>query len=192
MSSAGRRSRAAASGRFVLRIEPGLHAALRASAKAAGVSLNEFCSMKLAIPAGSMPGLAEAQAPVERAARLLGGDLVGIVAFGSWARGEAGPSSDVDLLIVVDSARALTRSLYREWDVEPLTWAGHAVEPHFVHLPDTTEIGTVWAEAAIDGIVLFERLLAVSRRLAAVRQQIVVGKLVRRVIHGQPYWTEVA
>jgi hypothetical protein len=40
----------AASGRFVLRIEPGLHAALRAAADGAGVSLNEHCRLKLLAP----------------------------------------------------------------------------------------------------------------------------------------------
>jgi len=185
-------NRSPASGRFVLRIEPGLHAALRAAAQASGLSLNEYCAMKLALPAGSMSGLAEARLPIERAAALVGSDLVGVVAFGSWARGEAGPTSDVDLLIVIEARRALTRSLYRQWDREPISWGGHPVEPHFVHLPNASEIGTIWAEASIDGVVLFERDLAISRRLAAVRRQIVAGKLVRRVIHGQPYWAEVA
>jgi len=187
-----KRSSSRASGRFVLRIEPGLHAALRAAAKEADVSLNEYCGSKLAAPMGSLFELAAARGVVSHAAALFGEDLVGIVAFGSWARGDAGPTSDVDILVVIDGRRALTRSLYREWDAEPLTWDGQVLEPHFVHLPELPAVGTIWAEAAIDGLVLFERALAISRCLAAVRREIVSGRLVRRVIHGQPYWAQVA
>jgi hypothetical protein len=50
----------------------------------------------------------------------------------------------------------------------------------------------LWAEAALDGVVLFERGLVVSKRLAAVRRDIVAGRLVRRLAHGQPYWAAVA
>lgn len=190
MKTARRRSRP--SGRFLLRIEPGLHALLREAAKAAGMSLNDYCRAKLAMPVGSMAALAGAQPVLERVAALLGDQLLGLVAFGSWSRGEAGPSSDVDVLIVIETNRPLTRKLYRDWDSEPLSWNGHSIEPHFVHLSEGGEVGTVWAEAAVDGIVLFERELSVSRRLAAIRRQIAAGRLVRRVIHGQPYWAEVA
>jgi predicted nucleotidyltransferase len=186
------RTRTTASGRFVLRIQPGLHAALRAAAQACGMSLNEYCGMKLAQPAEAASGLEGARAALERAAEVLGTDLAGLVAFGSWARGEATVTSDVDLLIVVDARRPVTRGLYRDWDREPVVWDDRPVEPHFVHLPANGEAGTIWAEAALDGIVLFERELIVSRTLAAVRRQIADGKLVRRVIHGQPYWADVA
>jgi len=191
MSSPTRRQRKA-SGRFVLRIDPGLHAMLRAAAKAHSLSLNEYCGVKLALPQGTLTGNDAAHQLVARAAELLGNDLLGVIAFGSWARGEAGPTSDVDVLLVVDSSRALTRNLYRQWDEAPLDWSGHPVEPHFVHLPEPPAVGTIWAEAAVDGIVLFERDLIVSRRLSEVRRQIVAGKLERRVLHGQPYWTENA
>jgi predicted nucleotidyltransferase len=187
------RSRAArASGRFILRIEPGLHAALRKAAAAIGVSLNEYCARKLALPSGSLAGLAPAQTLVDRAAQILGSELVGLVAYGSWAREEAGPTSDVDVLIVVGDRKSVTRQLYRVWDDAPLLWDGRSVEPHFVQLPEPAAVGTLWAEAAVDGIVLFERGLAVSRALAGIRRQIVAGRLVRRVVHGQPYWAEVA
>ena len=182
-----------ASGRFVLRIEPGLHAALRSAAAALGVSLNDYCAKKLSLPTGSLVGDAQARAVIDRAASILGADLVGLVAFGSWARGDAGPTSDVDVLIVVGARRKVTRAVYREWDRKVLTWNEHQVEPHFVSLPeDVQSLGSVWAEAAIDGIVLFERELEVSRTLAAVRRRIADGRLVRRTIHGQPYWAEVA
>ena len=188
-----RRRRSGASGRFILRVSPGLHAALRGAARDAGVSLNDYCARKLALPAGNPTALGGATAVVEQAAALFGGDLLGVVAYGSWARGEALSTSDVDVLVVVEPSAPLTRELYRRWDATPLTWDGRPVEPHFVHLRGAGEPTTgVWAEAAVDGIVLLERGTGVSARLAQARRDIVAGRLVRRIVHGQPYWAEVA
>jgi hypothetical protein len=47
-----------------------------------------------------------------------------------------------------------------------------------------------WAEAAVCGIVLYDRSLAVSRRLIAIRERIAAGRLVRRMSQGQPYWID--
>jgi hypothetical protein len=82
--------------------------------------------------------------------------------------------------------------LYLAWDEAPIWWNGHRVEPHFVHLPDLerTTLG-LWAEAAVDAIILFTRDLTLPSRLARVRNDIAAGRIVRRVVHGQPYWTEV-
>lgn len=99
-------------------MDPGLHGALRAAAGAEGVSLNEYCTRKLATP--------------------------GAIA-------------------------------------DPVTLP-----------PAGRRVLGVWAEAAIDGVVLFERSLEVSRRLAGVRREIADGRIRRRTVHGQPYWVEAA
>lgn len=188
--STGRR-RGAPSGRFVLRIERRVHAALRAAAAAAGLSLNEYCARKLAAPAGTV--VADAVAAVERALSLFGDGLIGIVAYGSWAREELADGSDVDLLVILERDVGITRELYRAWDVSPVRWGPRPVEPHFVHFPDAgVRISGIWAEAAVDGLVVFERDLEVSRWLAGVRRRIVAGELVRREAHGQPYWIDVS
>jgi len=180
------------SGRFVLRIDSGLHAALKVAAEAADMSLNEHCARKLAAPGANL-GSPAATAVVERAATLLGGGLVGVVVFGSWARDELAEGSDVDLLLVVEDGVTLTRELYRRWDESPVRWEERRVEPHFVHLPAGNDrVAGLWAEVAVDGIVLFERGLAVSRRLVALRRDIAAGRVVRRTVHGQPYWVEAA
>jgi hypothetical protein len=179
------------SGKFVLRIEPGLHAALRAAAEVAGLSLNEYCARKLASP-GAGPG-APGEGVVGRAAAVVGGGLRGVVVFGSWARGEAVEGSDLDVLVVVDGQVELRRALYHEWDAAPLWWEGHRVEAHFVHLPEAgRRLTALWAEAAVDGVVLYDPVLEVSRRLATFRDRIASGELVRRRVHGQPYWVEAA
>ncbi len=181
------------SGRFVLRINPGLHAALRAAASDLGISLNDYCSRKLTVPHGDSVATEGAVEAVRRAVALFGASLLGVAAFGSWARDELADSSDIDILVVLSGDIPLTRALYRCWDEAPIAWCGHRVEPHFVHLPDAGEVrGGLWAEVAIDGVVLFERSLRLSTGLARVRHDIAAGRLRRRVVHGQGYWAEVA
>ena len=176
------------SGRFLLRIDPGLHATLRAAARAAGLSLNDYCARKLASPGGDPAG--PATEIVARAARIHGDTLLGVVAYGSWARGEATPTSDLDALIVLAPDAPLHRRLYDAWDEAPLAWSGLAVEPHLVRLPAPGDPPSgLWSEAALDGIVLHDPALRVSRHLVRVRRAIAKRDLVRREAHGQPYWT---
>lgn len=179
------------SGRFLLRIDPDLHTSLRHEARDAGVSLNEFCARKLALPSPRLPvGIVKA---VRKASGLLDGDLLGAVAFGSWARDELVERSDIDLLFVVESERRIDRSLYRAWDRSPLEGSGRTVEPHFVHLSEAgARVTGLWAEIALDGIVLVDVDLALSRRLAEIRRRIVSGEMTRRWEGGHPYWVEVA
>lgn len=179
------------SGRFVLRLDPRLHGTLRRAAAEAGLSLNEYCARTLA---GARPGVTgPGWGAVARAAATVDAGLVGVVVYGSWARGEAASSSDVDVLIVVDRDVPVVRGLYRSWDEEPVWWDGRRVEPHFVHLPPAGEpLSGTWAEVAVDGIVLFDRDLTVSRCLVRLRRLIVEGGLVRREVHGQPYWMEAS
>jgi predicted nucleotidyltransferase len=186
------RSASHRSGRFVLRLPPALHGALQAAARAGGLSLNEYCVRRLA--AGG-PGLAadeSAAALVAAAADLVGDALVAVVVYGSWARNEATATSDLDVLVVVEPRVALTRSLYRKWDKAPVTWHGRLVDPHFVHPPRGRISGGVWGEVAVDGVVLFERDWRLSADLADIRRSIAAGRLVRRFVHGQPYWTAAA
>jgi predicted nucleotidyltransferase len=126
---------------------------------------------------------------VQRATLIVGGGLIGVVLFGSWARREAREGSDVDLLVVVDRSVSLSRELYATWDQEPIFHDGHRVEAHFVRLPPPgrAPLG-LWAEVAIDGIVLFARDLDLPSRLVAIRRDIADGRIVRKIAHGQPYW----
>ena len=176
-----------ASGRFVLRIDPALHARLREEARTGGISLNELCARKLALP-GSAPS-GPFGAALTRAATVVGDALVGVVGFGSWARREMWNRSDVDLLLIVEDGQEIHRGLYGSWDQAPVFWNGHPVEPLFVHLPPPgSRMSGLWAEVAVDGVVLFERDLRVSSRLVEFRREIASGRVSRRLSHGQPYW----
>lgn len=143
-----------------------------------------------------MPAVDEAAFPgasvvTKRAATVVGEALIAVVVFGSWARGELTDSSDIDILIVVDADVPVSRSLYRRWDEEPLRWEGHSVEPHFVHLPALDGVPSgLWAEIALDGVVLYQRDPRLSQRLVGVRRLQAMGRLRRRTAHGQPYWVE--
>lgn len=175
----------------MLRAGPALHGALRAGARTAGVSLNDYCIARLSAPAAQDPHGA-APSLLGWARRGFGDALVGLAIYGSWARGEATAESDVDLLVVLDGSQPLRRELYRRCDEADLMWDGHPLQPQVVHLPATNTVGGgLWPEIALDGIVLYERDFLVSRHLVRVRRAIADGRLVRRTAHGQPYWTTV-
>jgi Nucleotidyltransferase domain/HicB family len=176
------------SARFLLRLPAPLHRVLRRAAAQAGLSLNEWCVRRLAAGGTGLSTHEAASAVLARAAAVAGQSLAGVVVYGSWIRGTAGPGSDVDVLVVLDADLPLTRALYRDWDTTPVTWEGRPVDPHFVQLPASGHTSGVWGEAALDGVVLFETGLRVSAVLAQTRHDIVEGRLVRREIHGQPYW----
>lgn len=184
-------STTSASGRFLLRIDPELHRRLRREADAQGRSLNEHCARRLAEPATALSGVEGATSTLRRALEMFGDALVGVVVFGSWARGTTHAGSDVDLLLVLGPDEAPARAMYRSWDREPSTWDGRRVEAHLVRLTGNLEAPTaLWAEIAQEGIVVWERDFRLSRRLAVLRKQLAGSGVQRRTLHGQPYWTE--
>ena len=176
----------------MLRLPPALHAALRAAARAGGLSLNEYCVRRLSAGASGLATDPAAAAIVARASAVAAGTLVGVVLHGSWTRGEATSASDVDVLIVVETRIALGRDLYRAWDADPVRWQGRTVDASFAHLPRDPIAGGLWPEIAVSGVVLFERAWDVSAQLVRIRRAIADGTLVRRIVHGQPYWMTVA
>ena len=181
------------SGRFLLRLDPALHEALKAAAGDAGLSLNDYCARKLALPLDVASLAGGGYEVIRRAAQRYGASLTGVVVFGSWARGEAAAGSDVDVLIVLDRRLPLTRSLYATWDAAPGTWNGRPVEVHLVHLPEQVGAASgIWGEVALDGLVIYEQPHRVSECLAALRREIAAGRFVRKIVLGAPYWTRVA
>ncbi len=168
------------SGKFVLRIPAGLHRKIARDASALGKSLNQFILEKLM------------ESPADSRVDLIQGtykkDLVGVVLFGSKARGDHTETSDEDLLIVLKSEVSLNRDIYDRWDkfIEPRF---PKVSPQFVNYPrDIKNVGGIWFEAALEGKVLFENGQIVTRLLSQLKQLIITGHYKRKWSHGHPYW----
>jgi predicted nucleotidyltransferase len=177
----------------LLRLPADLHALLSRAAQAAGLSFNEYCVRRLAAPALPQETSAARTTVVERALAMCGPRLAAVLAIGSWARGAPGAASDIDVLLVIDQDTPLTRDLYREWDRQPLDVDGRSVDAHFVHpSPAGATPGAVWCEAAVDGLLWYDRDGQTHQRLAEVRRAIADGRVVRSVVHGQPYWKGAA
>ena len=177
------------SGKFVLRIDPLLHKQLKEKARANGESLNELCGTLIRSglrgegPTGGRHGVV-----VRTARQQFGGAFLGLLLFGSQARGDSHDSSDTDLLIVLDRSVQIRRELYRRW---PDPADGREVV-HFAHLPeDAVSAGSLWLECALDGIVLHDPEGRVRTALAGLKALIASGRIVRRSTHGQGYWVRV-
>jgi predicted nucleotidyltransferase len=181
------------SGKFVLRVSPALHRTLKSQAARRGISLNELCvrAVESYLAAGQADKTSRAnekQRWFRVIKKLLDESLLGVILFGSTARGEARSTSDIDLLIVVSFDLPLNRRLYALWD-ENLSEQNYS--PHFVHLPENIDsAGSIWYEAAVDGIVLYEEGRQLSRFLGRIRRKIASGGVERRVAYGHPYWTK--
>lgn len=179
------------SGRFVLRLAPGLHRQLSSEALRRGNSLNKLCTEL--IRQGLEGGRPQAEVQsflsplVERLKGHFGHHLEGIALFGSQVSGGATRLSDWDLLIVL--SLPLTRFLYRWWDESHLSPPGKVVNPQFVHLPShPAEAGSLWFEVASASEILWERKGRLGKFLDKIRKRIEEDKIRRYWLSGQPYW----
>ncbi len=188
----------------LLRLPSSVHRRLKREAAQSDMSLNKFCyarltgatthagssiarqEQSLGYPSVRIAG-GELKEIAEDVVELYQGELEGLVLFGSWVRGEASAASDIDLLLIMENHAVIDRDRYSHW--LPRRVLEHEVSPLFVHLPaDVGSITGLWLEAAIDGIVLFDKTMAVSRFLAAARRMIAQGHVRRMMTHGHPYW----
>ena len=163
--------------RVLLRLPVDVHRNLATAAAAEGLSFNEFCRLR----APAQPGDTSVvrSLVVDRARATVGDLLLGVVVLGSWARGQAAADSDIDVLIVVDLDVPLTRDIYRAWDRMPLSHDGRAIDAHFVHPSvDGSSPTSLWCEAAVDGLVWYDRDEGLTTRLAQVRRAIAEGRVV--------------
>lgn len=167
----------------LFRLPGGLHAQVKERARALGISVNTLLERFVAegLRRDSMSD--DVREVIGGAKARLGDKYLGLVLFGSRARGDASQGSDTDLLIIVDRAIPIRRELYRNWPIDD------QLSLHFAHLPATSEeAGSLWLECALDGIVLDDTRGAVAECLNDLKQRIASGKVVRKITHGQGYW----
>lgn len=156
---------------------------LKAEARQRGVSLSRHCLDRL----GSVQSVA-GSAVAALVQSELGADLDGVTLFGSAARGEQHEGSDTDWLLVVRDGVRVERKLYTRWDRLGLD---ERIAPRIVGWPERQELaGSLWLEAALDGIVLWEREGRVSRFLARLRRWMWEGRVERKLTYGVPYWVK--
>ncbi len=188
---------------LILRVPSSLHQQLKQEARSADLSLNRFCRrllsrrttdfetegapMSMTLGAGR-PDRPESLQDLSAGVLETWADRVaGLVLFGSFARGRQTANSDIDLLVVLNRSVTLDRDIYSRW--RACKFEGREVAPLFVQIPGEGErIGGLWFEVALDGIVLFDRELHLSRFLAHVRDLVAGGRVRRKVTHGHPYW----
>jgi hypothetical protein len=181
---------------FIVRLPAAVHRAAKDTAERLGLSLNRFCQRAIEELASSGIDSASVQKEitpqiregVEYAVRVFRGEILGVVLFGSCARGTQTAGSDIDLLVCVNPGIELNRDLYQRWDEEAPD-SVRRVSPHFARLPRAgSEFGSLWFEVALEGIVLWETNFEVSRALAMVRDFLLHSGVERKHSYGAPYW----
>src|SRR3990172_2776979 len=120
----------------------------------------------------------------------LGDNLMGVVLYGSHARGEAREGSDVDLLVV---ARGLPERWYQRtlFLHHPLKGLGDA--PAYAVLGKTPEefeshFPSLYLDIGLDGVVLYDRDGYMADKLRCIREIIAQAGLRRKRQNGEMNW----
>jgi hypothetical protein len=122
---------------------------------------------------------------VKDAKREFGPKFLGLLLFGSRARGDVHDMSDTDILIVVDESVTIDRALYRAWDQR----VPEGVSLQIAHLPTTAhDAGSLWLECALDAKILSDPFGLVADFIAQAREYITSGTVIRKTTHGQGFW----
>lgn len=102
-------------------------------------------------------------------------ELLGVIVFGSVARGDADRRSDIDLFVVVDGDRTRARRLVTDViaDLEDRRFDGErfAFEPYVESVESVRRAGPKLREIFADGITVYG-----DDRLGSLRKEVVVGE----------------
>lgn len=171
--------------RILLRLSANLHEQAKDRARAAGISLNRFLERCVARGlADSVPENAVGVV-IEAAQKAYCDGFLGLLLFGSQARGDVHDASDTDLLLIVRDSIRIERAMYRTWDA--MLPAG--ISLHISHVPsDLSDPGSLWLECALDARILYDPSGVLGKTLQTVKELILSGAFTRRITHGQGYW----
>ena len=176
------------SSKILLRLPKALHDAVKARAASAKLSVNSLLERYIAQGVADPVPQDLFSRVIEDARREFAGGFVGLLLFGSQARGDVHDTSDTDLLLVVSEDVRIERSMYRAWD-ERLP---EGVSLHISRLPPHAEdAGSLWLECALDARILYDPSGRIAEFLSAAKRYITSGKVARRVTHGQGFWIPV-
>lgn len=121
----------------------------------------------------------------------LGQALVGVVLYGSHARGTARPDSDIDLLVIASElpeSRVARADFFVDLQFEAgypylhVSILGKTVAEFEGHFP------ALYLDIGLDGIVLFDRDGYLAGKLARIRALIEEADLLRRQLDGDFLW----
>jgi len=114
-------------------------------------------------------------------------DILGMILYGSQVRGDATEISDIDVLVVLDNARKINRTLYSELDC--LEGLDPRVCIMLAHLPnEESKVGSLWLEVSQCCEVLMDTAKAIEKVITRSKKLVEDGKVVRKESHGQGYW----
>lgn len=114
-------------------------------------------------------------------------DILGLILYGSQVRGDATEISDIDVLVVLDSAIKINRALYSELDY--LEELDPRVCIMLTHLPnEESKLGSLWLEVSQCCEVLMDPTKAIKKVITRSKKLIQDEKVVRKKSHGQGYW----
>jgi len=117
----------------------------------------------------------------------LGSAIVGMVLYGSTARGEASETSDIDVLILIESTFPIRREIYTALD--SIRGIDPRISLSLAHLPKEEERpGSLWLEISRDGIILSDRNGQIAKAIDRIHKLITTEKIMRHETHGQGYW----
>ena len=119
----------------------------------------------------------------------LGQRLIGVVLFGSRARGDAYETSDWDLLVIARDLpeRSFARHLLLK-NALPITWRARAAILAETPTEFEAALAAVYLDIALEGVVLYDPEAYVTKRLARLRRLIDARGLRRDVDQRDLTW----